>query len=148
MSKPLKISLTRRYRFAASHRLYSPDFSEAENKRLYGKCGNPYGHGHNYVVEVTISGPVDDETGMIANLGEFDPFVEGAVIEPFDQRYLNEEIVEFKGTVPTTENICREIFRRLKAFPAARLEKVRIEETSNNSFEFTGDLEALQGSAG
>jgi len=148
VSKPLKLSLTRRYRFAASHRLYSPDFSEAENKRLYGKCGNPYGHGHNYVVEVTITGKVDDETGMIANLGELDPFVERAVIEPFDQRYLNEENAEFKGSVPTTENICREIFRRLETFPAARLERVRIEETSNNSFEYTGDLETVQGSAG
>ena len=143
MSGALKLSLTRRYRFAASHRLYSSAFSEAENKRLYGKCGNPYGHGHNYVVEVTITGPVDDETGMVANLGELDPFVEREVIEPFDQRYLNEEIAEFREKVPTTENICREIYRRLKGFSAARLEKVRIEETSNNSFEFAGE----QGSA-
>ncbi|HTR46011.1 MAG TPA: 6-carboxytetrahydropterin synthase [Verrucomicrobiae bacterium] len=139
MSAALKISLTRRYRFAASHRLYSAAFSAEENKRLYGKCGNPYGHGHNYFVEVTVTGTVDPETGMIANLGELDPFVQSAVIEPFDQRYLNEEVAEFRQSVPTTENVCREIYRRLESFPAARLEKVRIEETSNNSFEFSGE---------
>ena len=147
MSRGLKLSLTRRYRLAASHRLYSPAFSEEENKRLYGKCGNPYGHGHNYIVEVTITGPVDGETGMVANLGELDPFVERAVIEPFDHRYLNEEIAEFRGSVPTTENICREVYRRLKDFPAARLEKVRIEETSNNSFEFAGEQESARDAA-
>jgi len=141
---PLKISLTRRYKFAASHRLYSAQFSEEENKRLYGKCGNPYGHGHNYLVEVTVSGPVDPETGMVANLGELDPFVEREVIEPFDQRYLNKEISEFHEIVPTTENICREIYGRLKAFSAARIERVRIQETSNNSFEYREEAELAQ----
>jgi len=143
----LKVSLTRRYHLAASHRLYSPAFSAEENKRLYGKCGNPYGHGHNYIVEVTITGPVDEETGMVANLGALDPFVERAVIEPFDHRYLNEEIAEFRESVPTTENICREVYRRLKDFPAAGLEKVRIEETSNNSFEFAGEQESARDAA-
>jgi 6-pyruvoyltetrahydropterin/6-carboxytetrahydropterin synthase len=138
VSASLKLSLTRRYRFAASHRLHSARFSEEENSRLYGKCSNPYGHGHNYVVEVTIAGPVDPATGMIANLGELDPFVEREVIEAFDHKYLNEEIPAFRAQVPTTENVCREIYRRLKSFPAARLERVRIEETSNNSFEFAG----------
>lgn len=136
MSGRLKLSLTRRYRFSASHRLHSPKFSDEENLRLYGKCSNPYGHGHNYVVEVTIAGPIDPATGMIANLGELDPFVEREVIEAFDHKYLNEEIPEFRKYVATTENVCREIYRRLKPFPAARLERVRIEETSNNSFEF------------
>lgn len=148
MSAAVKLSLTRRYRFAASHRLYSPAFSEAENKRLYGKCGNPYGHGHNYAIEVTVTGPVDSETGMIANLGELDPFVEREVVEPFDQRYLNEEVAEFQASVPTTENVCREIYRRLKSFPKARVERVRILETSNNSFEFSDEEPALQEAAG
>jgi len=143
----LKLSLTRRYRFAASHRLYSAAFSDEENKRLYGKCGNPYGHGHNYIVEVTVSGPVDPATGMVANLGELDPFVLRQVVEPFDQKYLNEEIGEFQACVPTTENVCREIYRRLQSFPKARLERVRIEETSNNSFEFAGESGATQESA-
>jgi 6-pyruvoyltetrahydropterin/6-carboxytetrahydropterin synthase len=135
----MKISLTRRYRFAASHRLHSPALSERENERLYGKCNSPYGHGHNYAVEVTITGPLDADTGMIANLGELDPFVERHVIEPFDHTYLNEDVAEFRSVVPTTENVCREIFRRLREFPSARLERVRIEETSKNNFEYSGE---------
>jgi 6-pyruvoyltetrahydropterin/6-carboxytetrahydropterin synthase len=138
VSGPVNISLTRRYKFSASHRLHSPRFSEAENLRLYGKCSNPRGHGHNYILEVTVTGPVDPTTGMIANLGELDPFVDREVIEAFDYKYLNEEVAIFRQTVPTTENVCREIYRRLKTFPAARLERVRIEETSKNSFEFDG----------
>jgi len=132
----MKISLTRRYRFAASHRLHSAELSEGENQRLYGKCNNPYGHGHNYLVEVTMGGPVDSATGMITNLGELDPFVEREVIEAFDYKYLNEEVAEFRTVVPTTENVCREIYRRLKKYPGARLERVRIEETGKNSFEY------------
>jgi 6-pyruvoyltetrahydropterin/6-carboxytetrahydropterin synthase len=134
----MKISLTRRYRFAASHRLHTPQLSESENQRVYGKCSNPYGHGHNYFVEVTISGPVDPATGMIANLGQLDPYVETHILESFDQKYLNEQVPEFapeKSFVPTTENLCRVIFQRLKGFPLAHLDRVRIEETSNNSFE-------------
>jgi 6-pyruvoyltetrahydropterin/6-carboxytetrahydropterin synthase len=134
----VKISLTRRYKFAASHRLHSPALSAEENQQMYGKCNNPYGHGHNYALEVTVTGPVDASTGMIANLGELDPFVEREVIEAFDYKYLNEDVAEFQTLVPTTENVCREIYRRLKSFPAARLERVRIEETSKNSFEYDG----------
>ena len=144
MTPALKISLTRRYRFAASHRLHRPIFSEAENARVYGKCSNPYGHGHNYVMEVTVTGAVDPATGMIANLGELDPFVQRAVIEPFDRKYLNEEVPDFRDKVPTTENVCREIYRRLKSFPGARVERVRIEETSKNSFEFEAEEDVRQ----
>jgi 6-pyruvoyltetrahydropterin/6-carboxytetrahydropterin synthase len=139
----VKISLSRRYHFAASHRLHTAKLSEEENKRVYGKCSNPYGHGHNYVLEVTVTGPVDPETGMIANLAELDPFVQREVIEPFDQKFLNEEVAEFREQVATTENVCREIFRRLKSFPLARLERVRVEETSKNSFEIEADVDAF-----
>jgi 6-pyruvoyltetrahydropterin/6-carboxytetrahydropterin synthase len=139
VSQPLKLSLTRRYRFSASHRLRRANLSEEENLRLYGKCSNLHGHGHNYLLEVTITGPVDQATGMIANLGELDPFVEREVIEPFDYKYLNEEVPEFAADIPTTENVCREIYRRLKVFPAARIARVRIEETSKNSFEYDDD---------
>jgi 6-pyruvoyltetrahydropterin/6-carboxytetrahydropterin synthase len=139
VSDPLKLSLTRRYRFSASHRLHLANLSEEENLRLYGKCSNVHGHGHNYVLEVTITGSVDPATGMIANLGELDPFVGREVIEPFDYKYLNEEVPEFAASVPTTENVCREIYRRLKKFPSARIAQVRIEETSKNSFEYDGD---------
>ena len=135
----MRISLTRRYHFAASHRLHSPVLSMEENERIYGKCNSPYGHGHNYAVEVTITGPVDPDTGMIANLGDLDPFVQREVIEAFDYKYLNEDVPEFQAMVPTTENVCREIYRRLTKFSAARIERVRIEETSKNSFEYTGE---------
>lgn len=135
----LKIELGRRYRFAASHRLHNPELSEEENCRLYGKCNNPYGHGHNYVVEVHVSGEVDPATGMIANLVDLDGFVEREVLEPFDHKSLNEDVPAFREIVPTTENLCMEIFRRLQPFPGAKLERIRIEETSNNSFEYSGD---------
>jgi 6-pyruvoyltetrahydropterin/6-carboxytetrahydropterin synthase len=134
----MNISLTRLYRFSASHRLHSPGFSDEENRRLYGKCNSPYGHGHNYIVEVTLTGPVDPQTGMIANLVELDPFVQREVVEVYDQKYMNEQVPEFQSSVPTTENVAREIYRRLEKFPAARLERVRIQETSNNSFEYSG----------
>ena len=133
----MKVSLTRRYRFAASHRLHSATLNEAENQRLYGKCNSPYGHGHNYAVEVTITGPVNEETGMIANLEELDPFVQQQVIETFDHKYFNEDVPEFRETVPTTENVCKEIYRRLAKFPGARLERVRVQETAKNSFEYS-----------
>jgi len=135
----MRISLTRRYHFAASHRLHSLALSMDENERIYGKCNSPYGHGHNYAVEVTITGPVDPDTGMIANLGDLDPFVQREVIEAFDYKYLNEDVPEFQAMVPTTENVCREIYRRLTTFSVARVERVRIEETSKNSFEYTGE---------
>jgi 6-pyruvoyltetrahydropterin/6-carboxytetrahydropterin synthase len=135
----IKIELGRRYHFAASHRLHSPVLSEEENNRLYGKCNNPYGHGHNYIVEVLVSGDVDPATGMIANLADLDSFVEREVLEPFDHKSLNEDVAAFRASVPTTENLCIEIFRRLKPFSKAKLERVRIQETSNNSFEYAGD---------
>jgi 6-pyruvoyltetrahydropterin/6-carboxytetrahydropterin synthase len=138
-AEPLHLELGRRYRFSASHRLHSPRFSEEENYRVYGKCNNPYGHGHNYTVEVRFSGAVNPATGMIANLTDLDAFVNERVIEPFDHRSLQDEVAVFRKVVPTTENLCLEIFQRLKSFPKAKLEAVRIEETSNNSFEYAGD---------
>jgi 6-pyruvoyltetrahydropterin/6-carboxytetrahydropterin synthase len=135
----MKLHLWRRYRFAASHRLHSTQLGEEENRRIYGKCNNPYGHGHNYVVEVAVSGPVNEATGMIANLADLDAYVEREVIGPFDHTYLNEGIVEFREIVPTTENVCIEIFNRLRDFPSAKLERVRVEETGLNSFEYAGE---------
>ena len=129
----------RRYRFSAAHRLHNDALSVEENRRLYGKCDNPFGHGHNYVVEILVSGEVDPATGMIANLAELDGFVEREIIEPFDHNSLNDDVAAFRGTVPTTENLCIEMFRRLKPFPKANLERVRIQETANNSFEYAGD---------
>ncbi len=139
MSDELKTELTRRYRFAASHRLHSARMSQEENQRIYGKCNNPYGHGHNYTLEVSVSGPVDPGTGMVTHLGELDAFVEREVLEAFDHKYLNEDVDVFRENVPTTENLCLEIYSRLTRFPAAKLERIRIEETGLNSFEYTGE---------
>jgi 6-pyruvoyltetrahydropterin/6-carboxytetrahydropterin synthase len=139
MGETPHITLGRRYHFSASHRLHSAKLSEEENNRIFGKCNNPYGHGHNYTLEVRFSGPVDPATGMIANLAELDAFVNERVIEPFDHRSLQDEVPAFRNAVPTTENLCMEIFQRLNTFPVARLEAVRVEETSNNSFEYEGN---------
>jgi len=135
----LHVELGRRYHFSASHRLHTPKLSAAENFRVYGKCNNPFGHGHNYTVEVRLSGPIDPATGMISNLADLDSFVNEQVIEPFDHRSLNEEVPVFQHAVPTTEILCIEIFQRLKSFPHAKLEAVRVRETTNNSFEYTGN---------
>ena len=139
MAQPVHVELGRRYHFAASHRLHSGKLSEEENDRVYGKCNNPYGHGHNYTVEVRFSGVIDPATGMIANLADLDTFVNERVIEPFDHRSLQDEVPAFREAVPTTENLCIEIFQRLKTFPRAKLEAVRVVETSNNSFEYAGN---------
>jgi len=138
MNNALKIELGRLYRFAASHRLHSPQLSEDENYRVFGKCNNLHGHGHNYVLEVSFSGGINPATGMIANLSEMDAFVQRQVLDEFDHRSLNEEVAAFRDKVPTTENLCMEIFRRLKTFPNAKLERIRIEETGKNSFEYAG----------
>ncbi|HVH70004.1 MAG TPA: 6-carboxytetrahydropterin synthase [Candidatus Dormibacteraeota bacterium] len=140
-NKELHVELGRRYRFAASHRLHTPHLSEEENYRVFGKCSNPHGHGHNYVLEVSLSGKIDPTTGMIANLADLDAFVERLVLEEFDHRSLNDDVTAFRDTVPTTENLCIEIYRRLQKFPHAKLERVRIQETGNNSFEYAGTTE-------
>ncbi len=139
MSSALKLELGRRYRFSASHRLHTAHLSEEENSRIFGKCNNPYGHGHNYVVEVSVSGDVDPATGMIANLADLDAFVQHQVLDEFDHKSLNEDVPAFRDRVPTTENVCIEIFQRLKSFPKAKLERIRVEETGKNSFEYSGD---------
>ena len=139
MSSALKVELGRRYRFSASHRLHTAHLSEEENNRVFGKCSNPYGHGHNYVVEVSVSGDVDPATGMLANLADLDAFVQSQVLDEFDHKSLNEDVPAFRDRVPTTENVCMEIFQRLKSFPKAKLERIRVEETGKNSFEYAGD---------
>ncbi len=135
----MKAHLTRRYVIAASHRLHSDQLSEVENQLIYGKCNNPYGHGHNYAVEVTVSGQVSASTGMICNLVDLDECFRCEVMERFDHQNLNTR-PEFADRVPTTENLAMVIYQILKReFHAAHLHKVRIEETQNNSFEYCGE---------
>jgi 6-pyruvoyltetrahydropterin/6-carboxytetrahydropterin synthase len=133
--------LTRRYRFSSSHRLHSAEMSAEENVATYGKCNNPHGHGHNYTLEVTVSGPVDPATGMVCNLVDLDGFVEREVLSRFHLENLN-TLQEFAQLVPTTENLSVEIFEILqRGFQKAHLEGVRLEETMLNSFEYTGEEE-------
>jgi 6-pyruvoyltetrahydropterin/6-carboxytetrahydropterin synthase len=131
----MKAYLGRRYRLSASHRLHTAALSEAENRRVYGKCANPHGHGHNYTVEVLVGGELDGVTGMVTDLVELDACVGREVLDPFDRQNLNTLDV-FVDRVPTTENLCIEIERRLRrALPEKLSLAVRVEETSNNSFE-------------
>src|SRR5947209_4902679 len=136
----MKAYLTRRYLFSASHRLHNPELSDADNRATYGKCNNPHGHGHNYALEVTVAGQVNPRTGMICDLAELDTFVHREIIDRFGHEHLN-ALPQFASAVPTTENLSAELFCILNAFPHARLEKIRLEETMLNSFEYAGRAE-------
>jgi 6-pyruvoyltetrahydropterin/6-carboxytetrahydropterin synthase len=137
----MKAYLTRRYWFSASHRLHCDGMSAEENRNVYGKCNNPHGHGHNYAVEVTVGGRVDTATGMICNLADLDQFVQKNILERFGHENLN-TLTDFEGVVPTTENLCVRLFDILQqGFAHARIEKVRVEETMLNSFEYAGGKE-------
>jgi 6-pyruvoyltetrahydropterin/6-carboxytetrahydropterin synthase len=137
----MKAHLTRRYRFSASHRLHSAEMSADENRATYGKCNNPHGHGHNYTLEVTVSGAVDQSTGMVCNLVDLDGFVEREVLSRYHLMNLN-TLQEFTRLVPTTENLSVEIYEILqRGFQQAHLDKVSLEETMMNSFEYAGGSE-------
>jgi 6-pyruvoyltetrahydropterin/6-carboxytetrahydropterin synthase len=137
------VHLTRRYRFSAAHRLHNNSLSAEENARIYGKCNNPYGHGHNYVLEITVTGPVDAATGMVFDVAVLDSAVKGEVLDRLDHTHLNMDVERFQNLAPTTENLCVEIYRMLRQRLAsergkASLKKVRIEETYSNYFEYEG----------
>ena len=137
----MRAHLTRRYWFSASHRLHCDTMTDQENREVYGKCNNPHGHGHNYALEITVAGPVDAKTGMICNLADLDEFVNREILERFGHENLN-TLSEFQGTVPTTENLCVELYNILeRGFRQAQIEKVRMEETMLNSFEYAGGRE-------
>jgi 6-pyruvoyltetrahydropterin/6-carboxytetrahydropterin synthase len=134
-----KACFGRRYTLSASHRLHTAALSADENRAVYGKCNNPHGHGHNYVVEVLVSGAVDPETGMVVNMAGLDEVVRARVVERFDHANLNLDPL-FADRVPTTENLSRVVFALLQdALPAGDLERVRVEETENNFFECYGE---------
>ncbi len=125
----------RRYMLSASHRLHADSLTEQQNQAAYGKCNNPHGHGHNYVVEVLAGGEVNPETGMVIDLVAMDQTVRSKILDRFDHTNLNLDEL-FVNQVPTTENLCRVIFALLRnALPGAKLESVRIEETENNFFQ-------------
>jgi 6-pyruvoyltetrahydropterin/6-carboxytetrahydropterin synthase len=129
------LRLTTRHRFSAAHRLYTDALSPEENRALYGKCSNPFGHGHDYAIDITVEGPVNAD-GQVANRGELNNLVRNAVIARLDHRDLNRDVPEFAGSVPTTENLAtviRDLLERNWTL-AARLVRVRISETKRNTF--------------
>ena len=133
----MKAYLSRRYHFSASHRLHSEAYGEAQNREVFGKCSNPHGHGHNYTVQVTLSAKVDPVTGMVCNLADLDAFAQANLLDRFDHANLN-TLACFANRVSTTENLSIEIHRIFAQFPAAHLERIHVEETSNNSFDYAG----------
>ena len=136
--------LSRRYHLSASHRLHTDAYTAEQNRATYGKCNNPHGHGHNYIIEVTLGGPVDPTTGMVCDLGKLDAFARTNLLDRFDHMNLN-TLNAFRDVVSTTENFTMEVHRIFTAFPGAKLTRVRIEETSNNSFEYTGQMQSQKG---
>ncbi len=130
---------TRRYTFSASHRLHTDELSPEANRATFGKCNNPHGHGHNYQVEVTIAGPIDPATGMVVNLATLDAIVKPSILLRFDHMNLNLDPL-FAHRVSTTENLCIAIYELLRPlFAPAKLHRVRMEETENNFFEYSGE---------
>ncbi len=136
-------AVTRRYHFSASHRLHTSELSDAENAAIFGKCNNPYGHGHDYVLSVTVEGPVNADTGLIVNIRALDRMVEKVILRVFAHRNLNLDVACFAHAVPTTENIVQVIADLLEGQwntwfgkgPAARLAKIHVQETDRNGFE-------------
>jgi 6-pyruvoyltetrahydropterin/6-carboxytetrahydropterin synthase len=136
----MKAHLSRRYHFSASHRLNADAFDAERNREVFGKCNNPHGHGHNYTAQITVSGEVDPETGMVCNLADLDAFAQAHLIDRFDHTNLN-TLNCFRESVSTTENLSIEIYRIFQSFTAAHLERVHVEETSNNSFDYAGNVD-------
>jgi 6-pyruvoyltetrahydropterin/6-carboxytetrahydropterin synthase len=133
-----RVHLSRRYHFSASHRLHVDALSPEQNAAIYGKCNNAFGHGHNYVVQVTLSGRVDAATGMVTNLADLDAFARRELLDRVDHANLN-TLACFLDVVPTTENLCLEVWRIFAQYPHAKLERVRVEETNNNAFDYFGE---------
>jgi 6-pyruvoyltetrahydropterin/6-carboxytetrahydropterin synthase len=133
----MKAYLTRRYHFSASHRLHTDALTEEQNFATFGKCNNPFGHGHNYVVAVTFAGQVDPATGMVCNLADLDAFARERLFDRFDHTNLN-TFDTFAELVPSTENLAVELHGIFAAFKLAKLEHIHVEETGNNSFDYAG----------
>ncbi|MFM7362102.1 MAG: 6-carboxytetrahydropterin synthase [Cyanobium sp.] len=144
---PMEAFLSIRTHFAAAHRLARPELSQAENEAIYGKCARPHGHGHNYLLDVTVRGTIDPRTGMVCDLAELQRLVDVLVVEPFDHTFLNKDVAHFAGCVPTAENIALHIADLLSAPIAAsgaRLHKVRLQESPNNAAEVFAETPQLE----
>ena len=138
--------LTIRTHFAAAHRLARPELSQEENEAIYGKCARPHGHGHNYLVDVTVRGSIDPRTGMVCDLAALQSLVDDLVVEPFDHTFLNKDVEHFSNCVPTAENIALHIADKLSAPVSAigaRLHKIRLQESPNNAAEVYAEVPQL-----
>ena len=134
------VYLTRKAEFSASHYYHNPEFSAEENRRIFGKCNNPHGHGHNYTLEVTVKGEVDPMSGFVVDLKDLKEIMNREVMETVDHRFLNKEVPEFHGVIPTTENLAIAIWKWLEPnFKVARLHRVRLYETHDLFVDFYGE---------
>jgi 6-pyruvoyltetrahydropterin/6-carboxytetrahydropterin synthase len=135
------VYLTRKAEFSASHFYHNPQFTTEENRRIFGKCNNPHGHGHNYMLEVTVKGPVNENSGFVMDLKQLKEIMNREVIDALDHRHLNYEVPEFKERIPTTENLAIAIWRRLegKLDGGARLYRVRVYENTDLFAEVYGE---------
>jgi 6-pyruvoyltetrahydropterin/6-carboxytetrahydropterin synthase len=134
------VYLTRKAEFAASHYYHNPELSAEENLRLFGKCNNPHGHGHNYLLEVTVKGKVDARSGFVLDLKELKEILNREVLEAMDHRFLNKEVPEFKDQIPTTENLAIAIWRRLEPqLKRAELDRVRVYESPDLFVDYYGE---------
>ena len=134
------VFLTRKAEFSASHYYHNPEFSPEENRRIFGKCNNPNGHGHNYTLEVTVKGQVDPQSGFVVDLKELKDIMNREVIDALDHRFLNKEVPEFSTAIPTTENLAISIWCRLKAkLSVAELHRVRVYETPDLFVDYYGE---------
>jgi 6-pyruvoyltetrahydropterin/6-carboxytetrahydropterin synthase len=143
---PMEAFLSIRTHFAAAHRLARPELSQSENEAIYGKCARPHGHGHNYLLEVSVRGPIDPRTGMVCDLAALQDLVQDLVVEPFDHTFLNKDVEHFASCVPTAENIALHIADLLSqpiAELGARLHKVRLQESPNNAAEVFAETAQL-----
>ena len=136
----MKIAITKRVHFCAGHRLFNPDLTDEENLAIFGLCSNPNGHGHNFVLEVTVSGEPDPRTGMIINLSELKKIINDSVINKVDHKNLNVDVDFMQGDIPTTEAFASRIFEILdKEIGKGLLDKVTLWESENNRFDVSRD---------
>ncbi len=136
----MAVLLTRKVHFCASHRYHNPAFSDEENRRVFGKCNNPHGHGHNYVCEVSVAGEVDPETGMVIDLKRLSSLLDEVIMQRYDHKHLNLDVPEFRATIPTTENIAIDIWRQLQGrLTGCSLHRVRLYEDPTLFVEYYGE---------
>jgi 6-pyruvoyltetrahydropterin/6-carboxytetrahydropterin synthase len=137
------VYLTRRCEFSASHYYHNPEFTAEENRRVFGKCNNPNGHGHNYTLELTVKGEVDERSGFVVDLRELKQILEREVMDVFDHRHLNMEVPEFLQQIPTTENVAIAIWNRIEPkLKLAKMHRVRVYESPDLFVDFYGEEDA------